>query len=314
MSGWDEIERTPGQAFAAAVREGRGVQGVEVRALVGSSTSDTTAAGVWAPSDEPQTPYGRRRRLWVPDLLRRIPTGMNRVPYIRELNPLANEEGGASAVAEAAPKPEMTVQFDDDEAFVRKIAGFLPMTTEILDDGDGLAAYLDARLPRLLKAREEQQILNGAGGTVEIRGLRNTPGLQTFAGTLDRTLALAKGAQKVERVDGFASGVVMNVDDFWGMVTTRSLEGHFDLDPFADDDEWSVWKSTIVRTRALPTGKALVGDWEALGLIRDREQITIRLATQHDDWLTRGKLAAVVEQRLALTVEQPDLLCEVTFA
>lgn len=299
-----------------ATRGGRGSAEVEVRALLTTSSGDGQAAGLFMPRGTPFLLPGGvdRRRLFVRDMLSTGTTGLNSVPYIRELNPRANE-GGATAVAEGAPKPEVTMQFEPADAPVRKIAAWIPVTTEILADAPTLRSYIDARLGYLLLVREEEQVLNGSGTNPNLRGIRQTTGLQTLTGPAgDNLTAIANAIRNVELVDGEPDGVAINPTDFWALITRRAGDGHYDLDPFMDPARMQPWGLPPVRTRSMEAGRALVGNWRIGATLLDREETVIRVGEQHADFFTNNKVAILAEERIALPVHRPDFFVEITFA
>jgi HK97 family phage major capsid protein len=300
---------------AFAERGGRGSAEVEVRALLSTSSGDGQAAGLFMPRGTPfLLPAGvDRRRLFARDMLSTGTTGLNSVPYIRELDPRGTE-GGATAVAEGAPKPEVTMQFQPADAPVRKIAAWIPVTTEILADAPTLRSYIDARLGYLLLVREEDQVLNGNGTNPNLRGIRNTTGLQTLAGPVgDNLTALAQAIRNIELVDGEPDGVAINPTDFWALITRRAGDGHYDLDPFMDPARMQPWGLPPVRTRGMPAGTALVGNWKIGATLLDREETVIRVGEQHADFFTNNKVAILAEERIALPVHRPDFFVEVAF-
>lgn len=314
-----ETDPTPGQLFALEVARHKGGAKIEVRTLVTTSTSDTPAGGLFLAAEGPQTPEERRHPFYVQDLIPSRPTTANMVPYTRRKLPLTNETG-AAMTAEAGTKPEVQFQYEADNAYVRKVTAWVPATDEILDDGTELEATVDTDLAVDLEYRVEYQVLNGDGAGANLKGIRQTTGLQTYAAPAgDYTTGIAGGLQKIEQVEGRATGVVMNTDDFWAMVTHRAGGGatgdnHYDHDPLEDAEDWRTWRVPVLRTRAIPAGKCLVGDFARGVIIRDREETTVRMAQQHLDWFTLGKVAIVAEKRLALPVKVPSWFCEVTFS
>lgn len=308
-------------AFAA--RGGRGSAEIEVRALLTTSSTDTQNAGLFMPRGTPFLQDGaiRRRRLFIRDVLSTGTTGLNSVPYIRE-TAAATNEGGALTVAEGAPKPEVTLQFTAADAPVRKIAAWLPVTTEILADAPTLRSYIDARLEYMLMLREEEQVLTGTGVAPQLLGIRNAPGLQTVkptGGTAvntagDRLTTIATGIQLIELVDGEADGLAINPADFWSMLTRRATgDNHYDLDPFMSPDRMQPWGVPAVRTRSLPAGTGIVGNWFMGATLLDREQTVIRVGEQHADFFTNNKVAILAEERVALPIHRPDFFVELTF-
>jgi HK97 family phage major capsid protein len=287
---------------------------MEYRTLIQESPTD---AGLWMPRGTPQPPLIRQQRLFVRDLLSVINTTLASVPYIRELNPATNETG-ASSVAEGVAKPEVTMAFVGDDAPMRKIAAWVPVTSEIVDDAPTLRGYIDTRLGYMLAMREEREILNGNGISPDLRGIRNFVGLQTQAavsGDYSATIGLSMG--KIENVDGEPDGLAINPTDYWVMMTTRH-SSQYD-GGFTPGLPWSMAPPTIfglqvIRTRSMESGKALIGSFRLGATLFDRQQTVIKVGDQHSDWLVLNKLVVLAEERVGLANHRPDLFCEATLA
>ncbi len=314
--------RTAGELFTTSetyeARDGkRGTTGdVEVRTLLTSSTSDP-AAGLWRPVGTPIPPVARQARLFVRDLLSVSSTGLSSIPYIKELTPATNETG-ASSVAEGVAKPEVTMQFESDDAPVRKIAAWIPITTEIADDAPTLRGYIDNRLAYMLALREEREILSGNGVSPDLRGILNTSGIQSQSGNADDIAQLGLAIGKIELVDLEADGIAMHPTAFWTMVTTRNAT-QFDLGlggpgPFNGVAALQPWGLPVVRSRALGTTQAIVGAWKMGATLFDREQTTIRTTDSHSDYFILNKLVILAEERIALAVHRPDAFVNVTMS
>lgn len=286
------------------------------RALIseGSTFPAPTGGGVFVPGGTPIPPTPRTRRLTMRDLLPVIPTTLPTVPYIQELNPAALE-GGASAVAEGAPKPEVEMNWERKDAPVRKIAAWVPVTTEIIEDAPTLMGYVEARLVYMIALREDQQLINGPGTGAQILGLRNQTGKQlqaAVAGDVPATLGLAYA--KVENVDGDPDGVVMNPTDYWSAVVSRhstQFDNGFGGNAPATASSIS-WGEPVVRSRSIEAGKALAGAFQLAAAILDRQQTTIRVGNQHSDYFTNNKVVVLAEERVGLMVPRPDLIVECT--
>ncbi len=115
------------------------------------------------------------KRLVVADLLASGTTETNSISYMKE----TTFTNAAAAVAEGAPKPESTLAFDLVNDLVVKIAHWLPVTDEMLDDVLQIRSYIDARLQLGLSIAEEDQLLNGSGTAPNMTGLLNRSGLTT---------------------------------------------------------------------------------------------------------------------------------------
>lgn len=293
----------------------------EVRTLLTSSTSDTPSAGIFRPVGTPFLLPAAidRRRLFVRDALSTGTTTLASVPYIRELNPRTNE-AGATSVAEGTPKAEVQMQWVQADAPARKIAGWIPATTEVLADAPTLRSYIDARLGYMLLLREEEQVLNGSGTAPDLKGIRQTAGLQTYSAPAGDNLAGIGGAiPKIELVDGEPDAVAINPTDYWNALLRRAGGGttgdnHFDVDPLKDPSMYMPWGLAAIKTRSMPAGKGLVGAYKIGAQLLDREETVIKVGDQHLDYFTNNKVVILAEERVCLLVHRPDFFVEVTFS
>lgn len=300
---------------------GSGTFELEVRTLLTSSSVDTPSAGLFMPRGTPFLLPAAidRRRMFVRDVLSLGTTTLSSVPYIRELSPRTNETG-ATAVAEGTPKPEVQMQWVQADAPARKIAAWIPATTEILADAPTLRSYIDARLAYMLMLREEDQVLNGSGAAPNILGIRQTSGLQTYAAPAGDNLTGIGGAiPKIELVDGEPDGVALNPTDYWNALLRRAGGGttgdnHYDLDPFKDPATLMPWGLPPIKTRSMPAGKAIVGAWRIGGQLLDREETVLRVGDQHLDYFINNKVVILVEERVCFLNHRPDFFVEVTFS
>lgn len=309
------IEKSGGNGTSPGVN-------IEARTLITTSQVDTTEGGLFMPRGTPFLGNVDRRRLFIRQLLPNGNTELNSVPYIREVNP-RSQETQATSVAEGTAKPEVQMQFVEADAIVRKIAAWIPVTNEILADAPTLRSYVDARLGYMIQVAEENQILNGTGNGADLRGIRNTTGIQSqtaVSGDFPATLGLA--ISLIENVDLEADGVAINPIDYWTMLTTRhanrfdgqvigSMGG--DPSPFGAPN-FETWGLPTVRTRAMESGKTLVGAYRLGAQILDREGMTIKTSDSHVDYFINNKVAILIEERLALPVYRPDAFVVTTLA
>jgi len=290
-----------------------------------SGTTPPDNGGVFLPqAQQPIAPRPRQMRLFLRDVLDVSETGLSTIPYIREVDAAALEYG-ASAVLEGAAKPEVAMSWELDEAPVRKIAAWVTVTSEIIDDAATLRGYIDGRLAYMLAVREEYEILNGDGSAPHLRGLlQYTSGntqLQTHSGA-DHVAALGYAVGLVENVDGDADGIVMNPLDYWTMITTRQATD-FDGDgtygpsnagaPYVSGPT-GVWGLPVIRGRAITSGTAIVGSWGMGATLFDRMSTRIAVGNQHSDYFTTNKIAVLAEERVALAVHRPDFFVNVTLS
>lgn len=311
-----ESERYAGAGSANDIRGHE----VEVRNLLWTSATGTPAAGLFAPVGQPfLSPGGvRRQRLFVRDLLSVQQTGLGSIPYIRELNAATNETA-ASAVAEASAKPEVTMEFERDDAPVRKLAAWIQATEEVLMDAATLRGYIDERLGYMVQLREEKQVIGvgaGGGNAPNLKGILDFTGVQTNTGLFYDGVGTSIG--KIELVDGDADGVAVNPGDFWAAVTDRHTD-FYDGNAFGigggapfEMPRITAWGLPVVRTRSLASGTAIVGSWRMGATLFEREGVTIRTTDSHASLFISNTWVILAEERVALAVHRPDFFVKLT--
>jgi HK97 family phage major capsid protein len=288
---------------------------VELRALV--AENDSNGSSGLLPVGQPFLVNQRRQRLFIRDLIGVQQTGLAAIPYVRELNPIANQLG-ANVVSEGGTKPEATIQLTPDLAPVQVIAVTLPVTTQIVEDGLTLMGYINGRLTYMLKIREEGQILSGSGTTPNLKGILSYSGVQTVTGSTDALVAIGTAIGKIELVDGFADGVAMNPGDFWAMMTRRTTQsatantGQFDAEAFTTSPAQFVWGLPVVRSNSLTAKQTIVGNYSMGATLFDRSQSGVRVFEQHGTFAAENKVLLRAEERLALAVNRPDFFVNVT--
>jgi HK97 family phage major capsid protein len=318
---------------AWAQGSGSGTFEMEVRALVdstggidyGSDAAD--GPGLLRPIGTPVMPPQTmvRTRLFLRDALTVVSTTLANVPYVKELNAEANagqasgsSASGAQFVNEGQQKPEVKIDFEPDDAPIRKVAAWIPMTTEILQDAPTLRGYIDSRLRYMVDVAEERALLNGNGTAPNIRGIRQTNGVQSqsSSGAGETFITIGNALSKLEVVDGEPTFVAMNPADYWSAVTSRHAN-QFDGPasggaPF-NAPPAQMWGVGVIRTNAMEAKKALVGC--RLGaVVLDREQTVIRVGDQHLDYFTTNRVAVLAEKRVGLAVHRPDWFVEATLS
>ncbi|MCV7065612.1 phage major capsid protein [Mycolicibacterium farcinogenes] len=197
------------------------------------AAADNHAVGGWTAGVPFLTDFDRtivqalRIRLTVADLLSQGTISGNAISYLVE----GAMEGDFTTVAEAGPKPQIhfvnPTQVTDA---LKKIAGFIKMTDEFLEDADFLVSEINNRLLYRLGYFEEQQLLNGDGTGQNLTGLLNRAGIQTetAAGPTDNADALFRALTKIDVNSGLApDGIVINPTDYqqlrlWPRTATTS--------------------------------------------------------------------------------------------
>jgi HK97 family phage major capsid protein len=245
----------------------------------------------------------------VADLMLSGTTTAQKVTYFEE----TTFTNAAVEVGEGLEKPESALDFTLREDDVRKIATWVPVTDEMMEDVPTFESYLRARLGFMVRQREELQLLRGAGTGVTILGLYNRTGVQTVTGygmsTIDSILAGITEVQKDAFVEPTA--MVIHPNDWFQVRTSKDSTGNYLLGPATlDPDQARPWGLRVrVTTNALEN-TALVGAFNQAQVFR-RTGISIAISTENQDFFIYNKLAVRAEERIALAVYRPAAFCKV---
>lgn len=219
----------------------------------------------------------------------------------------------ADTVAEGGSKPEGASAFTERSATVEKIAVWVPVTEEQLEDVPGVQNLLEDRLTLMLKIKEESQLLTGDGSTPNIRGLLNGSSIQTQAKGSDEVQdAIFKGMTKV-RWTAYAEPnlIIMHPNDWQSIRLATDDNGRYIWgDPYLAGDD-RLWGKPVLVTPSETENTALVGDFMYCRIAR-RTGVRVKISDSHSDYFIKNKLAVLVEERLALEIHRSDAFCKVT--
>lgn len=258
-----------------------------------------------------------QQRLTIVDLLAQGQTTLNSIPYIRE-NSFTN---AADTVAEEGEKPEAAFDLTDEFAPVKKIAVIARVTDEMWNDFPTLRDYINNRLRFMVEAKEEQQLLNGAGTGSQITGILNTSGIQTQALGGDTVAdAIHKAITKIRSVGFFEpDGLVIHPNDWETLRLLKdSNNQYYGGGPFTGAygnggmAPNKLWGLPVVITTAIAENTALVGAFRLGAQVFYREGVTVEATNSHEDDFQYNRMALRVEERLALAVYRPKAFCTVT--
>jgi HK97 family phage major capsid protein len=255
------------------------------------------------------------RRLVVADLLAPGTTDSNAIIYMQE----TVFTNAADTVAEGAIKPESTLIFDKVTETIHKIAHWIPITDEMLEDVSYIRSYVDGRLRLGVMMAEEDKLLNGAASPDEINGLLNRTGLRTAevaGGSPDSPNADAVFRQMMGIfTDSFImpDGIVMNPSNWQTIQLMKDTSGaYMGGGPFGLPPAPRLWGLPVVVTPAITTGTALVGAFGSQAQIFRKGGIQVAVSNSHSDFFIRNLTAIRAEERLGLAVYRPSAFGTVT--
>jgi HK97 family phage major capsid protein len=287
---------------------------VPYHALYGATiTSDPASGGdLVVPDYRPGIYPGVTRPLVVADLFAPGTTDSNLVTYMVE----ATFTNAADTVAEGAAKPESALTFDAVSDPVRKIAHWIPVTEEMLEDVPQMRSYIDSRLRIGVQLTEEDQLLNGTTTAPDIVGIRNRTGLAADVpkGSDSVPDAIAKQIAAIQNATGLApDGIVMNPTDWLTVALLKASDGTYIGDgPFMRPVAPTLWGLPVAITTTMTAGVALVGAFKTAAQLFRKGGIRVDASNSHQDYFVKNLVAVRAELREALAVYRPACFGEVT--
>lgn len=279
-----------------------------------------TSAGIVAPVYDPVIQDAPRQELKIRDLIPVTPvTAGNSFTYFKELLHTL----GAGMVAEGAAKPQSNVTFDSVTDTIKKIAVWMPVTDEALDDVPQLYSYIQELLRYDLKLAEEGQILKGDGSG------NNLKGLMTQATVFDTALSKA-GDTAIDTVRRAiyqvrkqskrgADAVVMTELDWMNIELQKDGENRYLFANLQGLTTPILWGRPIVASDSMDEGDGtttggefLTGSFAQGARIYDRMAYTFKVGMINDDFV-KNQRVLLVEERLGLAVRRPYAFVKGTF-
>jgi HK97 family phage major capsid protein len=310
----DERQKSLGELFveSKAYTEKAGNQGpLSALAVKDVKTLMTTSAG-WAPES---TRTGKlvdiiTRPLQVTDLFPVGRTSQASVVYMEETTFTNN----AAETAEAGTYPESALALTQRSVPVQKVATFLPVTDEQLEDVDGIQSYVDNRLMFMIRQRLDSQLLVGDGTPPNIRGVNNAANIQTQALGADVTPDAIYKAMTLVRVTGRAnpSGIVIHPTDWQDIKLLRSSDGIYIWGNPADNNPDRIWGVNVVLSDAQTLNTAIVGDFQNYSELVLRRDIEVQVSNSHSTYFIEGKQAIRADMRVAAIYYRGQAFCKVT--
>lgn len=273
---------------------------------------DITTANIAASDDNPVG--GRRagrglltpttQRLFLRDVIPTAATNLAAMDYLQE----SGYTNAAAVVAEGGIKPQSELTFEQKVLVMKKMAHTFRVSEEVLDDNDGMEAYIRERGIYGLRLKEEEQLVSGNGSATQLDGLimqstayTNTtvPGVTSTGLVDDIRIAIAQ----VEGADLAASAVLLNYLDAAAVQLERDADGNLRNPAFGNG---TVWGLPVVATRGIPQGRFIVGGFVGNAIIWQRKGLEVRRSTEDRDNFIRNLITILIEERLNLEVLRPE--------
>jgi HK97 family phage major capsid protein len=252
----------------------------------------------------------------IADLFAPGVTNSNAVTFMRE----KTFTNAAAPTLEGGTKPESALVFEAVTDPVRKIAHWLPVTEEMLEDEPTIASYIDARLRVGVQLVEEDQLLNGNGTAPNVLGLANTPGLspalaqgagEPVVDLLARQIAAVQLASQLA-----VTGIIMHPSDYALLPLAKDTTQNYlsGGGPFAAPVQPVIWGKPVALSTVCTPGSAWVGAFRIAGQVfKHTSGIRVEASNSHVDFFIKNLVAIRAEERLVLAVYRPSAFAKITF-
>lgn len=310
-----------------------GIRGSKLDA--GEFKAPATQTTTWAEGVPLLTEYdrtivqARRERPTIASLCGQGTISGNAISYFVE----AAMQGGFATVAEGAAKPQ--ISFDNPTAKVdalKKIAGWIDLTDEFIEDLGFLKSEIDTRLIYQLQMFEEAQLLNGNGTGTNILGLRNRVGVQVQAapvvaegGNADAANADAVfiAMTKISTATALtADALVIHPLDYQRFRLSKDGNGQYFGGGYFQGqygqgtvmDQPNLWGLTTVVTTAATQGEVFLGAFRIGATVYRKGGVRVEATNTHADNFTNNKVTVRAEERVALAARYPGAFIKVALA
>ena len=278
--------------------------------MASMAETKVTSSGLVAPQYDPVIQGAPRQNLLIRDLIPTTPVTGQSFTYFKELLHTL----GAGMVAEGAAKPTSNVTFEQVTDIVKKLAVWMPVTDEALDDVPQLYSYIQELLRYDLELKREGQLLKGDGTGNNLNGIMTqatvfdpdlSKATDTAIDTVRRAIYQARKQSKLA-----ADAVVMSDLDWMNIELQKDGENRYLFANLQGLVTPVLWGRPIVASDSMDEGDGsttggefLTGSFQQGARIYDRMGFTIKVGMINDDFI-KNQRAILVEERLGLAVRK----------
>lgn len=249
-----------------------------------------------------------RKRYGLLENLNLGQTSSKFVTYVQQ-----TAEGRARFIGEGGAKTQGEPQWAEVSEEVKKIAGYVKVSKEMLDDLSFVRAEINNDLMENVKSGIEEALLGGDGVGANLKGLLSPAmALPTYNGNFDDEIQDANitdlirvAKAQIEAANFTPTHIVLNPEDIAKLQLTKASDGMYTYPMFlptqSGDGEMSVAGMRIISSTYMTADKYLVGDFSRVNVkFRDDMNITVGLDT--DDF-TKNMITILAEARLVSYVK-----------
>jgi HK97 family phage major capsid protein len=248
-------------------------------------------------------------------LLSRLPVApmeTRSIEYIRHVS----TTGAPAVTALGAAKPELVMNVDHIIVEASKIAAHVGVPFEDISDFNNFFMYVQGELGFQVVDVENDELLNGDGTGDHVTGLTHTSGILSHAvGTSETPLDAIESSIATLRTGpalATANLAILHPSTWSAVRRSKDSMGRYltSADPTGPEAN-SVWGLPVLVTTQQPPGEGVLLDTTKFGRVHIRQPLVLLVGYANDD-LTKNIVRLVAEERLALAVERPAAVLQIT--
>lgn len=247
------------------------------------------------------------------------PTNSNLIRYVQ----FTNKDGSIGIALINTLKN----QFDYNEivvdAPVIKIAGWINVADEFLEDIAGATSFLSADLPQKLYDAEDTQVFKGSGATGNLTGLYTSAtalslpyaGVTSTSNNIDK---LAAAATYVRRQKRITTAAWTSPEDYLAILINKAVGGSeeytYPVRFNAMNNQLMIGDFPVIQHTVFNPSEGFVGDFATGCRIFQKADATLRFSTENVDNFVKNVTTVLIEERIALCDFYPESFVKVSLS
>ena len=229
----------------------------------------------------------------------------------------------APVVGYGTTKPQIDYNEIVVDAPVIKIAGFINVADEFLEDIVGASSFLSAELPMALYDAEDLEVFKGSGATGHLTGLWTQASTLTFpyatvtddSNDIDKLAAAMAFVRRRKRV---VTAAWVSPEDYLAILINKadgsgqSGEYTYPVRFNSTNNMLMIGDMPVIQHTVFEPGQGFVGDFARGARIFQKADASLVFSTENNDNFQRNITTVRVEERIALADYYPESFVKVS--
>lgn len=300
----ETIVKAVSEKIDALKGEGRSIS-LETKTTINADYSGTQALTTL----EPGVSRMVRKRILLQTIVNAANVTSKYIKYVSQ-----TLQSSVGMIAEGGDKTLGNVQYIEVSVEVKKIAGIIKVSKEMLEDLAFMQNEINTDLMASVREELENQLLTGDGTGNNMKGILEFA-VDFDAGDLAGTVTAANisdviraAAAQIEGADFFPTHVVLNPTDLAKIQLTKTTQGEYTYPIFLTDPltgTQSIYNLIVVSSNFITAGTLLVADMSKSNL-RVRENMNITVGYSNDDF-SKNMVSIICEARAAHYIKKNEV-------